>query len=113
MIQVTVLKNYNGQFTGFSCCGHSGYANIGKDIVCAGVSALVINTINSISAYTNEKISVESYEDTGMILLQFLHPAGHDAELLVKSLILGLQGIQQSYGADYIDLDFKEVLEDV
>ena len=113
MIQVTVFKNYNGQFTGFNCCGHSGYANIGKDIVCAGVSALVINTINSISAYTNEKISVESDEDTGMILLRFLHPAGHDAELLVKSLILGLQGIQQSYEADYIDLDFKEVLEDV
>ena len=113
MIQVTVLKNHNGQYTGFSCCGHAGFADMGNDIVCAGVSALVINTVNAISAYTNEKISVESDEDTGMINLRFLHLAGHDAQLLMKSLVLGLQGIQQAYGAEYIDLNFKEVLENV
>ena len=113
MIQVTVLKNHNGQYAGFSCCGHSGFADSGNDIVCAGVSALVINTVNSISAYTDDKIWVESDEDTGMIRLQFRHSAGHDAQLLMKSLVLGLQGIQQAYGAEYIALNFKEVLEDV
>ena len=113
MTIVTVFQDKNHSYVGFSCKGHAGYAKAGEDIVCSAISVLTINTINSISAYTNEKISVESDEDTGMILLRFLHPAGHDAELLVKSLILGLQGIQQSYGADYIDLDFKEVLEDV
>ena len=36
-------------------------------------------------------------------------PAGHDADLLMKSLVLGLQGIQNTYGNDYIILTFKEV----
>ena len=109
MIQVTFYLNHNEKYTGFDCVGHAGYANAGKDIVCAGVSALVINTVNSIGNYTEEKFSVETDEDTGQIALRFDRPAGHDAELLAKSLILGLQGIQESYGTGYITLNFKEV----
>ena len=108
MIQVTVFKNYNGQFTGFNCCGHSGYANIGKDIVCAGVSALVINTINSISSFTDAKFSVDSKEETGDLKMLLEMPVDEDAELLMRSLVLGLQGIQENY-QDYMTLNFKEV----
>ena len=32
-----------------------GYADVGQDIVCAGVSALVINTINSIEQFNRER----------------------------------------------------------
>ena len=34
--------------------GHAGYAEPGQDIVCAAVSALVINTINAIEAFTED-----------------------------------------------------------
>ena len=30
----------DGRITGFSCSGHSGYAEEGSDIVCAAISAL-------------------------------------------------------------------------
>jgi len=79
------------------------------DIVCAGISALVINTVNSLGLYTKDAFSTDSDEETGKISLSFSSPAGHDADLLMKSLVLGLQGIQNTYGNDYIILKFREV----
>ena len=54
-------------------------------------------------------IRTDTDEDTGKILVKFEQPAGHDAELMMKSLVLGLQGIQNNYGVDYVTLNFKEV----
>ncbi|MBO5371769.1 MAG: ribosomal-processing cysteine protease Prp [Lachnospiraceae bacterium] len=109
MILITIFRNQNGQYKGFDCLGHAGYADAGEDIICAGVSALVINTINSIDCYTDEKFSFDSDEETGKIIVKFKKPAGHDADLFMKSLVLGLQGIQKNYGDEYITLNFKEV----
>ena len=50
--------------TGFDCLGHAGYAEEGEDIVCAGISALVINTINSLGVYTKENFSTDSDEES-------------------------------------------------
>ena len=109
MTKITIFRNRDQVVTGFDCLGHAGYAEEGEDIVCAGISALVINTINSLGVYTKEKFSTDSDEETGMIRLRFDAPAGHDADLLMKSMVLGLQGIQNTYGNDYIILTFKEV----
>ena len=109
MTKITIFRNRDQVFSGFDCLGHAGYAEEGEDIVCAGISALVINTINSLGVYTKEKFSTDSDEETGMIRLRFDAPTGHDADLLMKSMVLGLQGIQNTYGNDYIILTFKEV----
>ena len=109
MTKITIFKNRNDEFLGFKCLGHAGYADEGEDIVCAGISALVINTINSLGAYTKDEFNVDSDEDTGLIELHFTKTVGHDADLLMKSLVLGLQGIQNTYGNDYIILNFREV----
>ena len=109
MTKITVFRNRDGEYLGFDCLGHAGYAEEGEDIVCAGISALVINTINSIGMYTGERYETDADEDSGEIRLRFNAPAGHDAKLLMKSLVLGLQGIQNTYGNDYIVLNFKEV----
>mgnify|MGYP000304792273 CR=1 FL=1 len=109
MINITIYQRQKDVYDGFRMEGHARYAKYGKDIVCAGVSALVINTINSLGVYTKEKFSTDSDEETGMITLRFDAPAGHDADLLMKSLVLGLQGIQNTYGNDYIILKFREV----
>ena len=49
MIEVTVYKTMRHEYAGFDMSGHAGYDDIGKDIVCAAVSVLVINTLNSMS----------------------------------------------------------------
>ena len=43
----------------------------GQDIVCAAVSVLVINTVNSIERFTDDKTSCISDEDTGNIEFRF------------------------------------------
>ncbi len=108
MTAITFFSNRDGKYLGFTCLGHSGYAEEGEDIVCAGISALVINTVNALSTFTSEQFETEA-EVSGELTVRFAAPAGHDAELLVKSLVLGLQGIQDSYGNDYVMLKFKEV----
>ena len=48
MIQITIYKNKKHEYMGFDVDGHAGFDDSGHDIVCAAVSALVINTINSV-----------------------------------------------------------------
>ena len=109
MTKITIFQNQNDEYLAFSCLGHAGFADSGEDIVCAGISVLVINTINAIDEFTSEEVAVNQDEETGLISLRFSKPAGHDAELLMKSMVLGLQGIQNNYGNEYLILDFKEV----
>ena len=109
MTHITIYTNQENAFTGFSCEGHAGYADRGEDIVCSAVSVLVINTINSIEVYTDAEFDIETEEETGLIAFRLKHPANHDETLLIDSMILGLQGIQNDYGKEFLILEFKEV----
>lgn len=109
MIKVTIYRNSDQSYQGFECIGHAGFAPKGEDIVCAGVSALVINTVNSIASFTGVKFSADSEEETGKLTVRFEEAANHDTMLLMRSLVLGLQEIQSNYGNKYMKLDFREV----
>ena len=109
MTKITVFRNQNHEYLGFDCIGHAGFANHGKDVVCAGISILVLNTMNAIEEYTDADFSVDADKRTGDIHFRFSSPAEHDAALLMDTLILGLQGIQSSYGKKFLKLQFKEV----
>ncbi len=109
MTKITIFHDKNQNFIGFDCAGHAGYADAGSDIVCAGISILVQSTINAIEAYTEEGFSCEAEERSGEIRFRFTDEPEHDASLLMKSMILGLQGIQSSYGKNFLRLQFKEV----
>ena len=93
----------------FKSKGHAGFADSGYDIICAGVSALVINFINSAEELCHAEYSLDTDEETGMIDYRLDKPATGDVALLMDSMILGLKGIQRDYGNEYIILDFKEV----
>lgn len=108
MTIVTVFQDRNHSYVGFSCSGHAGYARAGEDIVCSAISVLTINTINSISSFTDAKFSLESKEETGDLKMLLETPVDEDAGLLMRSLVLGLQGIHENY-QDYMTLNFKEV----
>ena len=109
MTNITIFRDKNQNVLGFECIGHVGFAGFGQDVVCAGISILVQNTINSIQAYTEEGFSCEADEKSGDIRFHFSDVPEHDAALLINSMILGLQGIQSSYGKKFLKLHFKEV----
>ncbi len=109
MIQITFFKNRQDVYQGFRFIGHAEYASAGEDVVCAGISALAINTVNSIDALTEDTFTCDTDEKTGQIEMHFTDSVSHDADLLLHSLSIGCQGISDSYGTDFVKVHFKEV----
>jgi hypothetical protein len=108
MTKVRFYQNNQGDILGFQTIGHAGYAQAGEDIVCAGISALVINTLNSIEKFTKDNQVVVCDEDKGIIRMKIAGSRSKEAQLLLKSLCLGLQNIESEHDR-YIKVSFKEV----
>ncbi|MCU6761253.1 Predicted ribosomal protein [uncultured Roseburia sp.] len=107
MIQITIYQDTEGRFHGFDSEGHAEYADPGFDIVCAGVSSLVITAVNSIETLTADSFNSETEQESGQIKFR-MNTFGHDSQLLLQSLILGLEEMERNY-SEYIDVIFKEV----
>ena len=108
MTSITVIKEDN-RVLAFTCNGHAEYAKESEDIVCAAISMLVINTINSIEALTDTQPIVETDQNMGYIHCSFEDDITDEAALLLDSMILGLSQIKEQYGTKYIDVKIKEV----
>ncbi|MCD7743878.1 MAG: ribosomal-processing cysteine protease Prp [Lachnospiraceae bacterium] len=108
MIHMTVWKK-GGQYSGFSFEGHAGYAEEGSDVVCAAVSALALNAANSIESFTEDYFEQEFAGDGGYLRMDFPNGAGEKTSLLMDSLILGLRGVLDTYGDEYLTLTIEEV----
>jgi uncharacterized protein YsxB (DUF464 family) len=102
MIEITRIKNEQGENIGFRCLGHAGFARRGKDIVCAAVSGLVLNTINSIEAFTEDKFSCAQEEKSGLVEFIIVSEVCSTSVLLMDSLFLGLKNIEHDYGKRFI-----------
>ena len=109
MINITIYQNRQKEYTAFCCIGHAEYANPGEDIVCAAVSALVINTVNSIEQLVSDEFDIVTDQESGLIDFSLKDGYSNMSLLLIKSLVLGLQGIRKNYGNEYVSLTFKEV----
>lgn len=109
MTKITVYKSNKDKYMRFTCEGHSGYAAAGKDIVCASISILVINTINSLEKFTEDVVDVVHDENSGYIDCRFSSEASDAAALLMNAMILGLETIAGQWGAKYLKLKFREV----
>ena len=110
MIHAVIYERQEKTCAGFYLKGHAGYAKKGQDIVCAAVSALVINTVNAIEAFTRDDMSVSSSEEDGAVECHFDRQPSHEADLLLRTMILGLKNIaEEDDYKEYIDLTFEEV----
>lgn len=107
MVNVTIYKK-EGHIRGFQFSGHAGFARRGKDIVCAGVSALVLNTINSIETFTDDEFTCEVQEENGDVSFEMVNSPSEKAALLLDSLVLGVTAIKDTY-TKYITVNFREV----
>ena len=107
MTSITVYKQ-NDIFTGFKVSGHSGYEESGKDIVCAGISALTINFINSVEEFMDDRFVVNTNEEDGMIDFKFESEPSKESQVLLDSLVFGLENLAKDY-KEFISLEFREV----
>lgn len=88
MIVVSVRKD------GITVSGHAGYAETGKDIVCAGVTALVQGLVRSIESLTSDQIQYGITPGRADIYFKDLSEAG---KLLVDSFFLGIYLIADDF----------------
>ncbi len=105
MVKVSIHQNKDGKVNGFRCIGHAGYAESGQDIVCSAVSILVINTINSIEHFTSDTFDYKEDEKKGLIEFKVVSNLSDRSEVLLSALLLGLQGIEDEFGRNYIKID--------
>ena len=93
------------RITGFSVSGHSGYAEAGKDIVCAAISAVVTMAEATINDVCGAKAKVRVKDDRITLTL----PVSCDEEESVQATLAGMMLTLCSMRDDYPD--YIEVLE--
>jgi uncharacterized protein YsxB (DUF464 family) len=101
MIKVRASTSADGGITSFTVENH------GRSDVCAAVSLLVLNTVNSIEALTDENFKCDYKEEGGYISFAVTNaPAGRDCTLLLKAMMLGLNGVKEEYPSE---IEIKEL----
>ena len=76
MIRVKFYLDADKRYKGFAIQGHAGYAAYGSDIVCAAVSALSTNTVNSLEAFSSDQIETRTEEERGRHIPAFSQKPG-------------------------------------
>jgi len=109
MTHITFFKNSNKEITGFYSAGHAGYAESGYDIVCAAISVLTINTINSVEQFTEDKFDLSVNEEEGIVIFKLLSDSiSSQTSILLKSYELGINSIAKE-NPNYLSISIKEV----
>jgi uncharacterized protein len=109
MIEVTIYRNHSGIIQSFVISGHAFFAERGKDIVCAGASAVSVGSINAVHALTG--ITPEIEQGDGFLRCTIPENLPKDVhekiQLLLEGMAVSLQTIEEEYGQN-IKITFKD-----
>jgi uncharacterized protein YsxB (DUF464 family) len=109
MTKITIKKTGAGDYAGFACEGHAAYKDKGQDIVCAALSVLAINTVNSLEVLAKEPMKIVKDEEKGLIAVAFSQKPSAEGVLLLDSFVLGISEIFKTYGKRHVQIEFEEV----
>ena len=93
MIKVVIEKN-NSKIVSFEVSGHSNYDEKGKDIVCAGVSAIVVGGINALVNENKKAIEYECKEGYAKVLVKNIDS---NIEMILDLISTQLYTVEESY----------------
>ena len=102
------IERKNDDIVGMTCSNHTGFAESGKDIVCAGVSSITQTAILGIQKLTKLKTNVVIDEKKGFLKLKLDIENNtqdfHDAQVILKTMLCGLEDLRKQY-PKYIKLE--------
>lgn len=106
---MTVLRIYRkgGLYIGFSCSGHSGYAEEGHDIVCASVSTAVQYCVNCGEQIDRVPMELSTDPKTALIRCVATEPDPGFSKHIEILASLG-ETLAEAY-ANYFKLEIMEV----
>ncbi|TCP59663.1 hypothetical protein EV586_101895 [Tumebacillus sp. BK434] len=100
MIRSVIWRDDQRRIRKFSVRGHAGAADPGYDIVCAAVSILVTNAINSSEYLLGVVVATDDEIASGDVVCEV--PALDDVEneklqLLMESMVFGIRQVADAY----------------
>ena len=108
---MTHIKIYlkENNIVGFECKNHSGYAESGKDIVCAGISSITQTAILGLENIAKIKCDVKIDQKTGYLSLKIdskdLKSSNfQSAQIILQTMLCGLEDLENQY-PKYIKLE--------
>ncbi|PPA71537.1 ribosomal-processing cysteine protease Prp [Jeotgalibacillus proteolyticus] len=110
MIHVIIEQDADERIKAFQMDGHADYDEAGKDLVCAGASAVSFGAVNAVFALTAVEPLIDQSSNGGFLRVDLprdIDPADDQrVQLLLQGMIVSLQTIEQEYG-QYIKITFK------
>ncbi len=104
MIQINVYLN-KSFISNLEVSGHANYAQLGEDIVCAGVSCIMYGTCNALIELCVDGFKYEINE--GYFKIDVLSD-DKNIQLILKTALIQLETVHTSY-AKYIKIKKMEV----
>jgi len=99
MIKI-LIKFEDNKFVSFQAKGHAKSAEIGHDLVCAAVSAVITGCYSSIEDIKNFDYKL----DEGNACLKAKGPVSSHDEIVINTMITSLKCIENDYGK-YIKIE--------
>ncbi|GAB2672876.1 ribosomal-processing cysteine protease Prp [Paenibacillus thermoaerophilus] len=112
MIRVKLERRASdGAIVRYRVTGHAEYDVSGKDIVCAAVSAVSVGTVNAVEALTGVRLKASMrHGDLDVAIPDELpQDAADKVQLLLSSMLVMLQSIEESYGK-YITINDSTIM---
>ena len=101
MIKVCI-KRENKLISQISASGHALFDQYGKDIVCAGVSSILIGGLNAIDHF--KMIDLCNYQvEPGKVDIIIKDCLNHELQVILETLVVQMKTIQESY-SNYISI---------
>lgn len=96
MIKAIFTRHKDGSLFSAELTGHAGSGEYGFDIVCASVSTLAINFINSLEALTDTQASIKVDQvEGGYMKVSIPHDNQENVQLLFESFLLGMTRLSE------------------
>ncbi len=95
---MTCIKVKNSE-TDFSMqiIGHAGYADKGKDIVCAGISTLAFTFIQMLDRYSDMLTQYEYEASDGVMKISFTYINKNFFEPIISTILCGFSMLSDTY----------------
>src|SRR5690625_2673218 len=106
MIEVIVTRNSEQNITGFTMSGHADIDVHGKDLVCAGASAVVFGSVNALYALTDCEPVIDMADEGGYLSVKLEDTSNDKGQLILETMIVSLKTIELEYN-DFIKLEYK------
>ena len=96
MIEIDIYEERDGRISAFSVHGHSGTAPKGRDIVCAGVSALAQTALLGLGRHLHREIDYH-IDPSGDLHMELKDAPDDFTETILRTMRMGIEEIEKLY----------------